>query len=46
MDKWNCIIVDDKLVERLMVVSFAKRFPKLNIIGICSSAQQAIKVLE
>lgn len=46
MSKWNCIIVDDQLVDRLMVVSFAKRFPKLNIIGAYSSAYEALKVLE
>ena len=42
MSKWNCIIVDDQLVDRLMVVSFAKRFPKLNIIGAYATAKEAI----
>jgi two-component system, LytTR family, response regulator len=46
MEKWNCIIVDDEDVDRLMVVSFAKRFPKLNIIGTYKSAKEAIEVLE
>ena len=46
MSKWNCIIVDDQLVDRLMVLSFAKRFPKLNIIGAYASANEAIAVLE
>ena len=46
MSKWNCIIVDDQLVDRLMVVSFAKRFPKLNIIGAYASAHEALRVLE
>ncbi len=45
MEKWNCIIVDDEDVDRLMVVSFAKRFPKLNIIGAFNSAEQALVVL-
>ena len=45
MEKWNCIIVDDELVDRLMVVSFAKRFPKLNIMGAFASANEAIEVL-
>ncbi len=46
MEKWNCIIVDDEDVDRLMVVSFAKRFPKLNIIGSYKSSKEAIEVLE
>lgn len=45
MNKWNCIIVDDQLVDRLMVVSFAKRFPKLNIVGAFASANEALAVL-
>lgn len=46
MTKWNCIIVDDQLVDRLMVVSFAKRFPKLNIVGAFGSANEALAVLD
>jgi two-component system, LytTR family, response regulator len=46
MSQWNCIIVDDVLVDRLMVVSFAKRFPKLNIVGAYATATEAIAVLE
>ena len=46
MEKWNCIIVDDEDVDRLMVVSFAKRFPKLHIIGAYKSSQEAMAVLE
>lgn len=42
MDKWNCIIVDDEEVDRLMTVSFAKKFPKLNIVGVFSSAEEAL----
>lgn len=46
MSIWNCIIVDDELVDRLMVVSFAKRFPKLNIIGAYANANEALAVLD
>ena len=46
MKTWNCIIVDDEDVDRLMVVSFAKKFPQLNIIGAYSSADEALGVLE
>lgn len=46
MEKWNCIIVDDEDVDRLMVVSFAKRFPKLNIIGAFKSSREALEILD
>lgn len=46
MEQWNCIIVDDEDVDRLMVVSFAKRFPSLNIIGAYQSSKEALEVLE
>ena len=45
MDKWNCIIVDDEEVDRLMVLSFANRFPKLNIIGVFESSEQALMAI-
>lgn len=45
MKKWNCIIVDDQDVDRLTVVSFAKRFEHLNIIGAYASAEEAMEVL-
>lgn len=46
MKKWNCVIVDDELVDRLMVLSFAKRFPMLNIIGCYATAQEFLDILE
>jgi two-component system, LytTR family, response regulator len=46
MVKWNCIIVDDEEVDRLMVLSFAKRFPSLNICGAFKSSQEALTFLE
>ena len=46
MEKWNCIVVDDELVDRLMVVSFVKRFPKLNLIGAYATANEAIEIIE
>lgn len=45
MKTWNCIIVDDEDVDRLMVVSFAKKFPQLNIIGTYKSAEEALEIL-
>lgn len=45
MKTWNCVIVDDEEVDRLMVVSFAKRFEKLNLVGVCKSADQALEIL-
>lgn len=46
MKTWNCIIVDDEDVDRLMVVALAKKFPQLNIIGAYKSAEEAIEVLQ
>lgn len=46
MKTWKCLIVDDEDVDRLMVVSFAKRFPELEIVGSCRSAEEAMPMLE
>lgn len=46
MLKWKCIIVDDEPVDRLMVLSFAKRFPNLEVCGIFESADKALIFLE
>lgn len=46
MDIWKCIIVDDELVDRLMVLSFAKRFPSLEICGAFDSADKALEFLK
>lgn len=46
MAKINCIIVDDEEIDRLMVLSFSKRFPKLNILGVFESAKDAISLIE
>lgn len=46
MLQFNCVIVDDDEIDRLTVVSYAKRFPVLNILGIFSSAQEALFTIE
>lgn len=46
MLQFNCVIVDDDEIDRLTVVSYAKRFPVLNILGIFSSAQEALSTIE
>ena len=46
MIKWKCIIVDDEAVDRLMVLSFAKRFPNLEVCGTFESADNALTYLE
>lgn len=46
MNRWKCLIVDDEDVDRLMVVSFAKRFDTLEIVAVCASAEEAIAVLQ
>ncbi len=46
MKKFNCIIVDDDEVARLKVVSIARKFPILNIIGHFASPTAAFAVAE
>jgi two-component system LytT family response regulator len=46
MATYNCIIIDDDEIDRLTVVSFAKKFAMLNILGVFADAQQALPVLE
>jgi two-component system, LytTR family, response regulator len=38
---YNCIIIDDDEIDRLVVISFVKRYPFLNIFGVYSSANEA-----
>jgi len=42
MGKLNCIIVDDNEIDRLTVLSFAKKFPNLNILGSFSDSNEAL----
>lgn len=46
MKKFNCIIVDDDEVARLKVVSVARKFPVLNIVGHFESPVAAFSVSE
>lgn len=46
MKTWNCLIVDDEDLDRLMVVAFAKKFPQLSLIAACKSAEEALEVLQ
>ena len=43
--KLNCIIVDDDEIDRLTVLSYAKRFPILNVLGSFSNAEDALEVI-
>jgi two-component system, LytTR family, response regulator len=45
MKQYNCLIIDDEEIDRLMVTSYVKRFPFLNIVAICSSTAEAHKVV-
>jgi DNA-binding LytR/AlgR family response regulator len=46
MAQYNCIIIDDDEIDRLTVVSYVKRFPALNILGVFENAQKALPLLE
>ena len=41
----NCVIVDDNEIDRLMALSLVKRFPKLNVSGTFSSANEALPLI-
>jgi two-component system, LytTR family, response regulator len=45
MEKFNCIIVDDDEIDRLTVLSLAKRFDNLNVIGSFESPEKALEVI-
>lgn len=42
---YTCIIVDDNEIDRLTALVFAKKYPFLDIIGVFSSAAEALPVL-
>lgn len=46
MEKINCVIIDDDEVAMLKVVSLARKFPGLNIIGYFTSSDVAFSVIE
>ena len=46
MENLNCIIVDDNEIDRLTVLSFAKRFPNLTIIGCFADSTEALVAIE
>jgi DNA-binding LytR/AlgR family response regulator len=45
-NKYTCIIIDDDEIDRLTVVSFAKKFPVLDILGVFESAEEALSIIE
>ena len=44
--KYTCIIIDDDEIDRLTVVSFAKKFPVLDILGVFESADEALPFID
>ena len=44
--KYTCIIIDDDEIDRLTVLSFAKKFPLLDILGVFKSAEEAVLFIE
>jgi two-component system LytT family response regulator len=46
MKKYSCIIVDDDEIDRLTVLSFAKKFPILDIVSVFESAEEALPFIE
>lgn len=46
MSKFNCIIIDDDEIDRLTVLSFAKKHTNLKILGVFKSAEEALLLIE
>ena len=46
MENLNCIIVDDNEIDRLTVLSYAKRFPNLSILGAFEDSAEALVAIE
>lgn len=46
MINYNCIIIDDYEIDRLLITAFVKRFSFLNIVGACATAKEALKIIE
>ena len=46
MKPLDCIIVDDDEINRLTVVSYAKKISSLNIVGVFENAENALQFLE
>lgn len=46
MENLKCVIVDDNEIDRLTVLSFAKKFPNLSIVGTFSDSIEALNVIE
>ena len=44
--KYTCIIIDDDEIDRLTVLSFAKKFPVLDILGVFESAGDALPFID
>lgn len=44
--KYSCIIVDDDEIDRLTALSYAKKFPILDIVGVFESAEKALPFIE
>ena len=46
MKPFNCIIVDDDEMDRLVIVSYAKKITTLNVVGVFETAEKALTFLE
>ncbi|MFH6998195.1 LytR/AlgR family response regulator transcription factor [Flavobacterium sp. FlaQc-57] len=43
--KYSCVIIDDDEIDRLTVLSFAKKFAVLDILGVFESAEDALQFI-
>lgn len=46
MKPFNCIVVDDDEIDRLVAVSFVKRYAQLCLVGVFESAEEALSQVD
>ena len=43
---YNCVIIDDNEIDRLMVLAFVRKYPWLHVLGVYASASEALHSLQ
>lgn len=46
MNSYRCIVADDNELDRLTITSYLAKFPDLEIVGVCSDANEALDLIE
>lgn len=46
MNSYRCIVADDNELDRLTITSYLAKFPDLEIVGVCSDANEALDLIK